>query len=131
MISRREFNFRLAGILAVAAPPAHLPEAAEHATKSGTSTPSSSPASEEGLSQTEHGEVESRYQNVLRVWGHRLSNEQRERVHRVLVANTRMMQPMRAFPLDNGDPPALVLRVATNHGSAADGKQSVLRDRRE
>jgi hypothetical protein len=131
MISRRDFSFRLAGILAVAGRPANLPAAQESAAKPSTSTASSSPASQEGLSQTEQEEVESRYQNVIRVWGHRLSSEQRERVHRVLVANTRMMQPMRAFQLENGDPPAQVLHVATDNESEADGKKAALRDRPE
>ena len=131
MISRRDFSFRLAGILAAAGRPAHLLDAQENAAKARASTTSSSPALEEGLSQIGQEEVESRYQNVIRVWGHRLSNEQRERVHRVLVANTRVMQPMRAFQLENGDPPAQVLRVATDDESEADGKKAALRDRPE
>jgi hypothetical protein len=131
MISRRDFSFRLAGILVVAGHPAHLGDAQESAAKPSTSTMSSSPNSAEGLSQTEQKEMESRYQNVIRIWGERLSSEQRERVHRVLVANTRMMQPIRAFQLENGDPPAQVVRVTTDNGSAADGKQAALRDRPE
>jgi len=130
MISRRDFGFRLAGMLAVTGHPAHLADAEESAAKPNTSTANSATTRIEGLSQAEQEEVESRYQNVIRVWGQRLSSEQRERVHRVLVANTRMMQPMRAFQLENGDPPAQVLRVTTDSASA-DGKQAVLRDRPE
>src|SRR5262249_44564482 len=100
------------------------------AAKPNTSTANSATTRIEGLSQAEQEEVESRYQNVIRVWGQRLSSKQRERVHRVLVANTRMMQPMRAFQLENGDPPAQVLRVTTDSASA-DGKQAVLLDRPE
>ena len=129
MISRRDFSVRLAGILAVAGGPGHLLDAQESAAKPSASATSSSPVAEEGLSQNEQEEVESRYQNVIRVWGDRLSSEQRERVHRVLVANSRMMQPMRAFQLQNGDPPAEVLRVADVSESLSDGKQEVLQDR--
>lgn len=120
MISRREFSVRLAGILAVAG---HPLDAQESAAKPQASTPSSSPTVAEGLSKSEQKEVESRYQNVLRLWGDRLSTEQRERVHRVLVANARMMQPMRAFQLENGDAPAEVLRITNDSESLSGGKQ--------
>ena len=131
MISRRDFGIRLAGIAGIAVSAGHenLLEAQESAAKRTASTASSSPAVEAGLSQNEQAEVDSRYQNVIRVWGERLSEEQRERIHRVLVANARMMQPMRAFRLENGDPPAEVLRVTTDSPSAADGKQENLQDR--
>lgn len=130
MISRRDFSLRLAGILGVASP-AHLLDAQESAAKPAASPASFSPALAEGLSQNEREELESRYQNVIRGWGDRLSSEQRERVHRVLIANARMMQPMRAFHLENGDPPAAVLRVTTDSGSTADRKQEAGQDKRE
>ena len=117
MLSRRDFSLRLAGIAgaAVAGSSGDLLEAQESVRKSGAS---SSPTSEEGLSPSDQAEVESRYQNVMRQWGDRLSNEQRERVRRVLVKNARMMQPMRAFHLQNGDPPAEVLRITGDSVSA-------------
>ncbi|HKT23986.1 MAG TPA: hypothetical protein VJR04_05255 [Terriglobales bacterium] len=131
MISRRDFSVRLAGILAVAGGPGHLLDAQESAAKPSASPTSSSPVAEEGLSQNEQQEVESRYQNVIRAWGDRLSSEQRERVRRVLVANSRMMQPMRALQLQNGDPPAQVLRVTADRGPAADRKPDAGQDRSE
>jgi len=133
VISRRDFSIRLAGVAGIAAATGsgNLIDAQENAAKPDFSTASSSPASAEGLSQSEQKEVESRYQNVIRLWGDRLSAEQRERVHRVLVANARMMQPMRAFQLENGDPPAEVLRVTNDPGSAADRKQEARQDRPE
>lgn len=125
MISRRDFSIRLAGIAGIAVSAGHEPllEAQESAAKPAASTASSPPAVEAGLSQSEQAEVESRYQNLIRVWGERLSDEQHERVHRVLVANARMMQPMRAFQLENGDPPAEVLRVTTDSSSGAESNQ--------
>lgn len=133
MISRRDFGIRLAGItgIALSAGHEHLLEAQEGAAKPAASTPSPSPAVEAGLSQNEQAEVESRYQNLIRVWGERLSDEQRERVHRVLVANARMMHPMRAFQLENGDPPAEVLRVTTDSWTAAHGEHEASQDRPE
>lgn len=132
MISRRNFTIHLAGIagVAVAGDSAHLLEAQESAAKNRASGASSSPTLMEGLSPTEQAEVESRYQNVIRLWGDRLSNEQRERVRRVLVANARMMRPMRAFQLENGDPPAEVLRI-TNDSMPAESGQNASRDRSE
>jgi hypothetical protein len=126
MISRRDFSIRLAGIAGIAAAgdSAHLLEAQESAAKNPAAVTTSSPVSEEGLSPAEQAEVESRYQNVIRRWGDRLSNEQRQRVHRVLVANARMMQPMQAFQLENGDPPAEVLRITSDDMSANDGQKT-------
>jgi len=131
MISRRDFSIRLAGIagIAAAADGGNLLEAQESGVKNRVSA-TSSPTLEEGLSPTDQAEVESRYQNVIRVWGDRLSSEQRERVRRVLVKNARMMQPMRAFQLENGDPPGEVLHM-TNDGMSADCRQETPRDRPE
>ena len=132
MISRRVFSIRLAGIAGIAAAgdSAHLLEAQESAAKSSATPATSSPASMEGLSPAEQAEVESRYQNMIRQWGDRLSSEQRERVRRVLIKNARMMQTMRVFQFENGDPPAEVLRV-TDDNVLADGKHEALRDRPE
>lgn len=127
MISRRDFSIRLAGIagIAVAGDSAHLLEAQEIAAKSAAPPTASSPTLMEGLSPADQAEVESRYQNVIRQWGGRLSNEQRERVRRVLVKNARMMQPMRAVQLENGDPLAEVLRIADDNVSADDKREAL------
>src|SRR5690349_12802659 len=119
MISRRDFSIRLTGIagIAVATGSGHLLEAQESASKNPVSVTTSSPGLMEGLSPADQAEVESRYQNVIRIWGDRLSDEQRERVHRVLVKNARMIQPMRAFQLENGDPPAEALRISNDNVS--------------
>jgi hypothetical protein len=64
-----------------------------------------------GLSDAENAEVEARYDNAMRQYGSRLSEEQRQRIRRVLNANERMMSNIREFPLDNGDTPATVLKL--------------------
>src|SRR5581483_9311865 len=110
MISRRDFSIRLAGVLGVSGS-AHLFDARQSAAVPESSTAASGAVSPEGLSQHEQAEVASRFENLIRVWGERLSQEQRERVQRILAANARMMQPMRSFRLGNGDPPTEVLRV--------------------
>jgi hypothetical protein len=64
-----------------------------------------------GLSAAESAEVEARYNNTIREYGDRLSEEQRQHIRRILTANERMMSHIRAFPLDNGDTPATVLKL--------------------
>jgi hypothetical protein len=64
-----------------------------------------------GLSDSENAEVEARYNNTIRQYGARLSEEQRQRIRRILITNERMMSHIREFPLDNGDTPATVLKL--------------------
>lgn len=63
------------------------------------------------LSAAETSEVEARYNNAMRQYGDRLSEEQRQRIRRILTTNERMMSHIREFPLDNGDTPATVLKL--------------------
>jgi hypothetical protein len=65
----------------------------------------------EALSAADSAEVEARYANAIRQYGDRLSDEQRQRIRRILTANERMMSHIREFPLDNGDTPATVLKL--------------------
>jgi hypothetical protein len=65
----------------------------------------------EALSAAENADVEARYNNAIRQYGDRLSDEQRQRIRRILTANERMMSHIREFPLDNGDTPATVLKL--------------------
>lgn len=63
------------------------------------------------LSEGETAEVEARYQESIRRYGARMSDEQKQRIRQILTANERMMAHIREFPLDNGDTPASVLRL--------------------
>jgi hypothetical protein len=65
----------------------------------------------EALSAADSAEVEARYNNAIRQYGDRLSDEQRQRMRRILTTNERMMAHIREFPLDNGDTPATVLKL--------------------
>jgi hypothetical protein len=65
----------------------------------------------EPLSSADEADVEARYNNAIRQYGDRLSEEQRQRIRRILTANERMMSHIREFPLDNGDTPATVLKL--------------------
>jgi hypothetical protein len=64
-----------------------------------------------GLTDAENAEVETRYNNAMRQYGDRLSEDQRQHIRRILVTNERMMSHIREFPLDNGDTPATVLKL--------------------
>jgi hypothetical protein len=110
-VSRREFGRRaaLTGVVAllpsqlVAQTPHEVPGSgrAEH-DETGPAEPS--PAARD--------EIESRYQNVVRKWGQRLTPEQRRRLRSILTENERMLEPIRGFQLANADPPAPVLRFS-------------------
>ena len=88
-----------------------LPTAAEANT-------STVPASEQhlglkpdGLSAADWDEVHAKYLNLLRVYGKRLSSEDRHRLIRILTTNQQMLVSIRSFELQNGDPSACTLRL--------------------
>ncbi len=55
-------------------------------------------------------DIEVRYQQVIRRYGDRLSEEQRKRVRKILAYNEKLLAPIRSFPLENGQPAATVLK---------------------
>ena len=57
-------------------------------------------------------EVESRFQRILQKYGDRLSNEQKTRLRKIIASNEKMMEPIRNFPLENGQPTASVLKFS-------------------
>jgi|SRR5581483_5999259 len=63
------------------------------------------------LSPAESQEVDARFNETIRHYGDRLSEEQRTRIRRVLIQNQRMLGPIREFTLDNGDTSALSLKL--------------------
>jgi hypothetical protein len=65
-----------------------------------------------GLAPDQSQEVEARLANVVRKYGNRLSEEQRQHLRRILTYNERMLISIRAFSLQNGDPPASVLKIS-------------------
>ena len=65
----------------------------------------------EGFSDADWDEVQARYSNLLRVYGQRLSSEERRRTVRILITNEHMLVSIRSFVVQNGDPSACTLRV--------------------
>lgn len=65
----------------------------------------------EGLTPEQTADVDAKLANILRKYGNRFNDDQKGRLRRILAQNERMMAPVRAFSLQNGDPPASVLRI--------------------
>jgi hypothetical protein len=77
--------------------------------KPGDKTPDKA---EGGLTPDQAQEVEARLANVIRKYGNRLSEEQRQHLRRILTYNERMLVSIRTFPVQNGDSPASVLKIS-------------------
>jgi hypothetical protein len=81
-------------------------------------------------------DIEARYQQVIRRYGDRLSEEQRMRVRKILAYNEKLLAPIRSFPLDNGQPAATVLKFyedaeATPRAKAGGARQASGRKAKE
>jgi len=63
------------------------------------------------LSDAVQAEVESKMQHVLARWGSRLSEDQKTRIRTTIMRHVRMLETVRAFPLENGDCPASALKL--------------------
>ena len=107
-ISRRSFGRRAAAAFSpaalfgatVALPGKLAAEPNQDATSPGVSTANG------------NSEVEAKLANIIRKYGSRLSEEQRAHLRKILIYNQKMLESVRAFPLQNGDPPSSVLRVS-------------------
>jgi hypothetical protein len=65
----------------------------------------------EGLSAADWDEVYAKYSNLLRLYGQRLSAEEKHRLVAILTTNQRMLVSIRSFELQNSDPSACTLRL--------------------
>jgi hypothetical protein len=65
------------------------------------------------LTPEQLAEVEARLANIVRKYGDRLTEEQRQHLRRNLTYHQTLLAPVRAFPLDQGDSPAFTLKLAT------------------
>jgi hypothetical protein len=68
----------------------------------------------EGLTAADWDEVRAKFANLLRVYGKRLSAEERHRLIRILTTNQQMLASIRSFEVQNGDPSACTLRLQTS-----------------
>jgi hypothetical protein len=82
------------------------------------------------------GDSEARYQQIIRRYGDRLSEEQRKRVRRILAYNEKLLAPIRSFRLDNGQPAATVLKFyedknVTSRAGAGEERRTSNREGKE
>lgn len=70
-----------------------------------------------GKEASASADSEARYQAILRRYGERLSDEQRKRLRKILAYNEKLLVPIRAFPLANGQPAATVLKFYEDAGA--------------
>jgi hypothetical protein len=108
-LSRREFARRaaFAATAAVIAPSALLSQ--ERAPKPAAS-PAKPPQPATELSPELQAEGELKYQWVIQTYGSRLTDAQKQDVHRLIMEGQKPLAAFRAFPLDNADQPATVLK---------------------
>jgi len=104
-ISRREFARRAAIVSAVSIVPANaLPDHSLIAPAVSQSPNASS------LSPESQSEAEARYQAILGAYGSRFSDEKKADIRRLCFAAQPSLDRLRAYPLENGDSPALYLK---------------------
>lgn len=106
-ISRREFARRAAFVSAAASlSPANLLGAGSVAAR----PPEQQPANAPKLSPESQAEVETRIQSIFAQYGNRLSEAQKADIRRLAVESQPSLDRLRAFPIENGDGPALYLK---------------------
>lgn len=60
----------------------------------------------------QNAEVDAKLANIVRKYGSRFSQEEREHLRKILVYNEQMLASVRGFSLANGDSPASVFKVS-------------------
>jgi hypothetical protein len=65
----------------------------------------------ENLSTADWNEVQARHQNLLRVYGDRLTADQKVRSLHILTTHQHMLASIRSFSVQNSDPSACTLRI--------------------
>lgn len=103
VISRRRFGVAASGLALAACWPdaglgAGLPAFGENPT----------PNKGNGNGQAE---IEAKLESIIRKYGDRLSEEQRKQARSILTYHQKLLDSVRAFPLQNGDSPASVLNL--------------------
>jgi hypothetical protein len=117
-ISRREFGLdaaaAAAGALALSASPTSLGAALRDRHKISPAIPGDEQETAASkLTAEQSRDVEAKLANIIRKYGERLSEEQRKHLRKILAYNETMLDPIRAFALQNGDPPVTVLKLSS------------------
>lgn len=115
-MSRRTFGRKAAGVAAVSLSPLALFGRPAESIAAAPATPenpserrSSRPAGQaSGTIET----VNLKLSNIVDKYGKRLSGEQRHQLEGILAYNAKMMKGIHSIKLQNGDPPASVLKIS-------------------
>jgi hypothetical protein len=103
-ISRRRFGQHAALAAALSLSPAQLLALLHHSRRQSHENVELTPEQMEN--------VEAKLDNIIRKYGSRVSQDQRRHLRRILIYNERMLASVRSFALQNGDPPAGVLKIS-------------------
>ncbi len=124
-LSRREFARRsaLAATTALIAPSCAV--VAGERSQAGDLAGQASPVRHSSSSPELQAEGELKYQWVIQNYGSRLSDAQKKDVHRLIMEGQKPLAAFRAFPLDNADQPATVLKF-TDAEDPANGGPAVI-----
>lgn len=110
-ISRRDFARTAA--LAAAAAAIKPGEILAHTTAEPTAQASSA---ESKLSPASQAEVDATVRAILAKYGKRLSEQEKTDIRRLVTEGQKSLDKLRAFPLENADQPALVLKLVPDLG---------------
>lgn len=77
---------------------------------------------EQELSTAAQAEVAAKVDSILRKYGSRLSDEQKSEIRRLVREGQAPLEKLRAFPLDNANQPATVLRLYPDVTASSHGK---------
>jgi hypothetical protein len=83
--------------------------------------PGTSPQTTTGLSADLQAEGELKYRWIIQKYGSRLTDAEKQDVYRLVMEGQKPLAAFRAFPLDNADQPATVLKLS---GAEVSGNRS-------
>jgi hypothetical protein len=118
-LRKRRFSRRRFGKSAVAAALTGIAHPSSGAPIEDPLVSSGQQSNEPDLTSAAMQEVEGWFNETVRRYGDRLSDEQRSRIRRVLIQNQRMLAPIRDFPIGNADTPATTLKLRIGDSSRA------------
>jgi hypothetical protein len=111
-LTRRDFA-RAAAVAAATATVAIAPrgEALARHVAAANGTHAANHLGADDAASARQAEIDARVSDVVRRYGDRLSAEQKAEVRRLVGELQKSLDKLRAYPLENGDQPATVLRV--------------------
>ncbi|HEV2424714.1 MAG TPA: hypothetical protein VGZ29_07800 [Terriglobia bacterium] len=117
-VSRRGFARRAAAVVAISLSPASSLLSADSGSEPQTLAGIPAEDTKLGMTFEQIRRADARLANVVREFEDRLSDQQRQRIRRILLYNEKMLSSVRSFHLENADPPASVLKCGGD-GEAA------------